>query len=116
MVVIQSFAVYGVPERVSAVNPDGMEVIVPVTPVILPLELGLPVVIELGLVETSPVDPTAVEPAPLELGPTGLVPDRELGDVGVPLGMMPLTLVEVQFVGPPLGPHTVNVLVAVVFG
>jgi hypothetical protein len=41
------------------VNPDGMEVIVLVTAGMLPLELGLPV-----LVETSPVDPTAVEPVP----------------------------------------------------
>ena len=95
MVVIQSFAVYEVPERVSTMNPDGVEVIVLVTAGEVPLELGLPIVVELGLVEMSPVDPTAVEPE---------------------LGMMPPTLVEVQFGVLPLGPHTVVVLVTVVFG
>jgi len=104
------------------VNPDGMEVIVPVTAAMLPLELGLPVAVELGVpVSLSVGELLSLSVGDLVLVPIGpppveLVPGRDCGDVDAPLGMMTPTLVEVQFAGPPLGPHTIVVLVAVVFG
>ena len=70
---IQPFSVYKVPVRVVAVNPGGVEVIVPVRAAEIPLEVGLP----------TPAEPGAVKPSVVELGaakPGSVKPDAvELG-------------------------------------
>jgi hypothetical protein len=87
------------------VNPDGMEVIVPVTAAMLPLELGLPVAVELGVpVSLSVGELLSLSVGDLVLVPIGpppveLVPGRDCGDVDAPLGMMTPTLVDNCCVG-----------------